>query len=70
MTCVYCRPLLKLEQLHPALLSDDTKVPIKPGFFKGMYGGHGTEIVLLSYDLEKNIAEARKITVSIRVLLS
>lgn len=55
-------PLLKLEQLHPPVLPATASVPIQPGFFKGMYGGHGTEIVLLSYDLEKNVAEARKIT--------
>ena len=59
------RPLLKLEQLHAQLLPNTANVSIKPGFFKGMYGGHGTEIVLLSYDLEKNVAQARKITVSL-----
>ena len=59
------RPLLKLEQLHAQVLPNSANAPIKPGFFKGMYGGHGTEIVLLSYDLEKNVAQARKITVSL-----
>ena len=59
------RPLLKLEQLHTQVLPTSMNVPIRPGFFKGMYGGHGTEIVLLSFDLEKNVAQARKITVSL-----
>lgn len=54
--------MLKLEKLHPQVLPTTTHVPLRPGFFKGMYGGHGTEIVLLSYDLEKNNALARKIT--------
>ena len=54
-----------MEQLHLPIIPADTKVPIKPGLFKGMYGGHGTEIVLLSYDLENNVAQARKITVSL-----
>ncbi|XP_076338039.1 F-box only protein 31-like [Tachypleus tridentatus] len=49
----YCR-------IHAPKVS--TKVPIKPGIFKGTYGAHGVELIMLSYEEHLGKAKAVKIT--------
>jgi len=38
------------------------KVPIQPGLFKGTYGSHGIELIILTYEDDRK-AKATKITV-------
>ncbi len=42
-----------------------TGSPIQPGIFKGTYGAHGVELLLLSYDDNGSEAVVTKLTVSI-----
>jgi len=42
-------------------------VVIQPGLFKGTYGDHGLELVLLTYEDDDNKAVITKITVCIVV---
>jgi len=44
-------------------------VVIQPGLFKGTYGDHGLELVLLTYEDEDNRAVITKITVSVVLLI-
>lgn len=39
------------------------KYPIEPGLFKGEYGAHGLELIMLSYEEDRPRAKATKITV-------
>jgi len=41
----------------------DAAVCIQPGLFKGTYGDHGLEIVLLTYDEDRTKAIITKVTV-------
>lgn len=41
------------------------KVLVQPGLFKGTYGPHGLEIILLDYEDNGIIAKATKISVSL-----
>ncbi|CAH1800568.1 unnamed protein product [Owenia fusiformis] len=51
---------LKFSRLH--LPTNQNGKIIQPGLFKGTYGAHGIEIVKLDYDVDKNEANAIKIT--------
>ena len=49
---VNCRKVYALQRLQPEVLNpnpDFTEKPIAKGVFKGTYGGHGNEIILVSY---------------------
>ena len=42
---------VNMEHLHPR--KDAIKRPINPGVFKGIYGGHGIEIIAINYPTDK-----------------
>ncbi|XP_045193305.2 F-box only protein 31-like [Mercenaria mercenaria] len=50
------------ERIDPSRFEPVAKVPIQPGLFKGMYGGHGTEIVHLYYTSDGSSGQAQKIS--------
>ncbi len=39
-------------------------MPIQPGLFKGNYGSHGVELIMLNYNEDKSEVRGLKISVS------
>ncbi|KAL4234698.1 F-box only protein 31 [Mactra antiquata] len=52
----------RYERIESSKCRHVDNVPIQPGFFKGMYGGHGTEVLHLYYDSNKPFGLVRKMS--------